>query len=153
MLSKKTEVQNKIVTEIPTGCEESRIEAGVVTEARLIEMVFPQQTNHYGTLFGGQALALMDKAAFIVASRYARRTVVTASSEKCDFHVPVRQGQLVELTARIVATGRTSMTVEVDLYAEELLSGDRQLGTRGRFVMVALDAHGRPTAIPALEES
>lgn len=152
MLSKKTEVQNKIVTEIPTGCEESRIEAGVVTEARLIEMVFPQQTNHYGTLFGGQALALMDKAAFIVASRYARRTVVTASSEKCDFHVPVRQGQLVELTARIVATGRTSMTVEVDLYAEELLSGDRQLGTRGRFVMVALDAHGRPTAIPALKE-
>lgn len=153
MLSKKAAVQDKVVTEIPKHCEESRIEAGVVTEARLIEMVFPQQTNHYGTLFGGQALALMDKAAFIVASRYARRTVVTASSEKCDFHVPVRQGQLVELTARVVATGRTSMTVEVDLYAEELLSGDRQLGTRGRFVLVALDAHGRPTAVPALNSS
>ncbi len=151
MLSKKAAAQDKIATEIPKVCELSRIEAGVVTEARLIEMVFPQQTNHYGTLFGGQALALMDKAAFIVASRYARRTVVTASSEKCDFHVPVRQGQLVELTARVVATGRTSMTVEVDLYAEELLSGDRQLGTRGRFVLVALDAHGRPTAVPPLK--
>ena len=56
-----------------------RVEAGIWREARLIEMVFPQQTNHYGTLFGGQALALMDKAAFVVASRYARRTVVTAS--------------------------------------------------------------------------
>lgn len=127
-----------------------RIPAGQVTEARLIEVVFPQQTNHYGTLFGGQALALMDKAAFVVASRYARRAVVTASSEKTDFHVPVRQGQLVELIATVVATGRTSMTVEVVLYAEDLMTGDRQLGTRGRFVMVALDAHGRPASVPPL---
>jgi uncharacterized protein (TIGR00369 family) len=130
--------------------EVRQVEAGHLTEARLIEMVFPEQTNHYGTLFGGQALALMDKAAFIAASRYARRTVVTASSEKCDFHVPVRQGQLVELVARIVATGKTSMTVEVDLQTEDLLSGDRSLATRGRFVLVALDAHGKPARVPPL---
>lgn len=127
-----------------------QIAPGRVTTCSLIEMVFPEQTNHYGTLFGGQALALMDKAAFIVASRYARRSVVTASSEKCDFHVPVRQGQLVELVARIVSTGRTSMQVEVDLHAEDLLTGDRQVGTRGRFVMVALDAHGKPASVPPL---
>lgn len=129
------------------------IAPGRIVEARLIEVVFPQQTNHYGTLFGGQALALMDKAAFVVASRYARRMVVTASSEKTDFHVPVRQGQLVELVARVVATGRTSMTVEVELFSEDLLTGDRQLGTRGRFVMVALDAHGRPASIVPLAAS
>ncbi len=123
------------------------IAAGEITEARLIEVVFPQQTNHYGTLLGGQALALMDKAAFVVASRYARRMVVTASSDKTDFHVPVRQGQLVELIATVIATGRTSMTVEVVLYAEDLMTGERQLGTRGRFTMVALDAHGRPSAV------
>lgn len=127
-----------------------RIPAGEITEVRLIEMVFPQQTNHYGTLFGGEALALMDKAAFIVASRFARRTVVTASSEKCDFHVPVREGQLVELVAKVIETGRTSITVEVALHSEDLISGDRQLATRGRFVMVALDAHGRPTGVPAM---
>jgi acyl-CoA hydrolase len=129
-----------------------RLDAGRITECRLIEMVFPEQTNHYGTLFGGQALALMDKAAFVAASRYARRTVVTASSEKCDFHVPVRQGQLVDLVARVVATSKTSLTVEVDLYSEDLLTGDRQLGTRGRFVMVALDAHGKPAAVPPLRQ-
>lgn len=127
-----------------------RSERGRHAECRLIEMVFPEQTNHYGTLFGGQALALMDKAAFVVASRYARRTVVTASSEKCDFHVPVRQGQLIELVSRIVETGRTSMKVEVDLHSEDLLTGDRQLATRGRFVMVALDSHGKPAAVPPL---
>jgi len=63
-------------------------------------MVFPNQTNHYGTLFGGHALRLMDQAAFISASRYCRSTVVTACSERVDFHTPVRQGELVELVAR-----------------------------------------------------
>ncbi len=126
------------------------VPAGKLTEARLVEMVFPEQTNHYGTLFGGQALALMDKAAFIAASRYSRRAVVTASSEKCDFHCPVRQGQLIELYARIVATGRTSMTVEVELHSEDLLSGARQLATRGRFVMVALDEFGKSAPVPPL---
>jgi acyl-CoA hydrolase len=120
------------------------------TQARLIEIVFPDHTNHLGTLFGGQALAWMDKAAFVVATRYARRTVVTARSEQVDFRLPVRQGQLVELIARIVATGRSSMQVEVDLIAEDPLTGDSRLCTRGRFTMIALDAHGTPTAITPL---
>lgn len=120
------------------------------TELSMVEMVFPDHTNHYGTLFGGQALAMMDKAAFVVASRYARRAIVTASSERVDFQQPVRQGQLVELTARIVSTGRTSIKVEVELIAEDLLSGDRRMCTRGVFVMVALDAHGQPVEVPAL---
>src|SRR5437879_9445451 len=81
----------------------------------MIEMAFPDQTNHYGTLFGGHALRLMDKAAFVAASRYARKTVVTACSERVDFQAAVRHGSLVELTARVIATGRSSMTVSVDL--------------------------------------
>jgi len=125
-------------------------EAVVPTEVRLLEMVFPDQTNHYGTLFGGHALALMDKAAFIAASRYSRRTVVTARSEQIDFRSPVRQGQLIELIGRVVATGRSSMTVAVDLFAEDLLSGARQLCTRGHFVMIALDAEHKPVAVPPL---
>jgi len=119
-------------------------------ESRLIEIVFPDHTNHLGTLFGGQALAWMDKAAFVVATRYARRSVVTARSEQVDFRQPVRQGQLVELIARIVGTGRSSMQVEVDMFAEDPLSGDARLATRGHFVMIALDAHGTPTAVPPL---
>lgn len=132
---------------------ETVLPPGAVRHLTMMETVFPEQTNHYGTLFGGQALAFMDKAAFLVASRYARRNVVTASSEKCDFHVPVRQGQLVELNATIIKTGRTSLTVEVTLHAEDLLTGDRQLGTRGQFIMVALDAHGQPTSVPPLEDA
>ena len=121
-----------------------------MTEARLTEIVFPDHTNHLGTLFGGQALAWMDKAAFIAASRYARCTVVTARSEQIDFHVAVPKGALVELVARVVASGRTSLQVEVEMHCEELSTGDERLATRGRFTMVALDAEGRPTPVPPL---
>lgn len=127
-----------------------RIEAGRITESRLIEMVFPEQANHYGTLFGGQALALMDKAAFMVASRYARLPLVTVSTGKIDFHAPVKQGQLVEIVSRVVQTGRTSVTVEVEVYGEDLLTGERVLSTRGQIVLVALDSDGKPTAVPTL---
>lgn len=113
-------------------------------ETRFLEMVFPEQSNHYGTLFGGTALSLMGKAAFVAASRRVRRAVVMASSEKVDFHMPVKVGQVVELHAQVVRMGRTSMTVEVEMVAETLLSGQRALAMRGRFEMVAVDAAGRP---------
>lgn len=110
-------------------------------------MVFPNQANHYGTLFGGDALRLMDMVAFVAASRHARRPVVTASSERIDFRVPVRQGQLGEVVGRVSKTGRTSMTVEVELWAEDLLTGARELCTKGSFVLVAVDENGRPIPI------
>ena len=116
-------------------------------EARIWEIVFPDHANHLGTLFGGQALAWMDKAAFVAATRYARRTVVTARSEQVDFHVPVRQGQLVELVARVAEVGRSSMQVDVELHAEDALAGTRRLCTRGRFTMIALDGAGRPAVV------
>lgn len=121
-------------------------------EARLLEMVFPDHTNHLGTLFGGQALAWMDKAAFIAASRYARKTVVTARSERVDFRIPVRQGQLVEVIARVVAVGRSSMQVQVELFAEDPASALRELCTTGHFVMIALDEAGKPATIPSLAQ-
>lgn len=113
-------------------------------ETCIVEMVFPNQTNHYGTLFGGHALRLMDMAAFVTASRYTRCAVVTASSERVDFKAPVRHGQLAEVIGRVVSAGRTSVTVEVELWAEDLLTGDRELSTKGRFVLVAVDESGRP---------
>ncbi|AXK70995.1 acyl-CoA thioesterase [Lysobacter sp. TY2-98] len=121
-------------------------------EARLWEIVFPDHANHLGTLFGGQALAWMDKAAFIAATRYARRTVVTARSEQVDFHVPVRQGQLVELVSRVADVGRSSMRIEVELHTEDPHAGTRHLCTRGHFTMIALDASGRPAPVEPLDD-
>jgi len=118
----------------------------------MIEMVFPDQTNHYGTLFGGHALRLMDKAAFVAASRHARSSVVTACSERVNFENPVHHGNLIELTANVVATGRTSMTVAVDLIAEDLISGERRLCAHGQFVLVALGPDGKPTNVAPISK-
>lgn len=119
-------------------------------ETRIVEIVFPTNTNSYGTLFGGHALSLMDRLAFIVASRYARKTVVTASSEKIEFRTPVKEGDLIELVGRIVRVGNTSITVDIDMYSENLLTGERSLSTTGEFVMVAVGEDGRPTPVPSL---
>jgi acyl-CoA hydrolase len=113
----------------------------------IAEMVFPNQTNHYGTFFGGEALKLMDKAAFIAASRCSRTAVVTASLDKTDFREPVRHGELAEVVARVVEQRNTSMVVETQLFSENLLTGNRRLCSVSRFVMVAVDDRGRPTPI------
>ena len=108
------------------------------------EIVFPTQTNHYGTLFGGDALKLMGKAAFIAASRDVRKAVVMASLDRTTFHEPVRQGDLAEVLGRVVGGGRTSLTVETELFSENLLTGERRLCGSARFIMVAVDHDGRP---------
>ena len=116
-------------------------------EVRLAELIMPNRTNHQGTLFGGHALGLMDHAGWVAATRCARRTMVTVASDRVEFKVPVGAGQLVELVARVTRIGRTSVTVGVDMYAEDVASGDRQLATSGSFVFVAIDDEGRPIPI------
>jgi acyl-CoA hydrolase len=108
------------------------------------EMVFPNQTNHYGTLFGGEALKLMGKAAFIAASRDARKDVVMASVDRTTFHEPVRQGDLAEVLARVVKSGHSSLTVETELFSENLRTGERRLCSDAHFIMVVVDRDGRP---------
>ncbi|MBO9663294.1 acyl-CoA thioesterase [Dokdonella sp.] len=123
---------------------EAAAESGV--EVRCVEIVFPDHCNHLGSLFGGQALAWMDKAAFLAASRFAGRTVVTARSDRIDFRAAVKLGDIVELRANVVGVGRSSMTVRVSLLREPTPGAERQLATSGEFVMVAVDEQGR--AVP-----
>ncbi len=111
------------------------------------EIVFPTDVNHYGTLFGGKAVAMMDVVASIAAMRAAHKPVVTASIDRIDFKEPIRQGNLVETVARVVAIGRTSITVEVELWRILAESGERVLSTVGKFVMVAIDRDGKPTPV------
>lgn len=117
----------------------------------MVEMVFPNTTNHYGTLFGGKVLDLMDRAAFLVATRFTGQTIVTASTEHIDFFVPVKSGDLVELIAEVVYTGRTSLSVRVDLYSENPIRQTREHASQGYFHMVAVNAEGQPIGVPSLK--
>jgi acyl-CoA hydrolase len=104
---------------------------------RLFKAVFPGETNHYDTLFGGTALQWMDEVAFIAATRFTREKVVTVSSDKVVFKTPIPSGSLVELDAQIVRVGNTSVEVKVDVYKEDMYSDTRVLALSGSFVMVA----------------
>jgi acyl-CoA hydrolase len=116
---------------------------------RRTELVFPEDANVLGTLFGGKAVAMMDEVGAIIAMRACRKAVVTASIDRIDFKEPIRIGEFVEVVARIVKVGRTSLTAQVELWAEEPASGKRRLSTTGSFVFVAVDEHGKPTPIQA----
>lgn len=114
---------------------------------RRTEIVFPHETNAYGTLFGGKALSMMDVVAGIAAMRVCRKQVVTASIDRIDFKAPIRVGQFVDTIARVDRIGRTSITIEVELWAEDPMSGERWLSTVGQFVMVAIGPDGKPTPV------
>jgi acyl-CoA hydrolase len=119
-------------------------------EVRLADIILPNQTNNYGTMFGGEVMALMDKAAAIAGLRFSRKPLVTASSERIDFRTPIQAGEIIEAIARVIYVGTTSMIVRVHIYAEHPLSGERRNCTTGYFSMVAVDAGGRPIAVPQL---
>ncbi|MXO66762.1 acyl-CoA thioesterase [Altererythrobacter endophyticus] len=116
-------------------------------------MVFPGDTNHHGTLFGGIALAHMDKVAFLAATRHGRAPFVTAASQKIDFTAAAYAGEMIEATSTLVRVGRSSVEVEVELLAEALISGERRLCTRGRFTLVAVKGPDTTLPLPAIEDS
>ena len=109
--------------------------------------VFPGRTNHHNTLFGGEALAWMDEAAFVCATRFCRKPLVTISSDRVDFKEPIPAGTLVELVASIAEVGRTSLVVEVNVYVENMYKDDKHKAISGSFKFVALDAHRKPTPV------
>ena len=119
-------------------------------EVHVTDIVLPNQTNNFGTMFGGEVMALMDKAAAIAALRFCRKPLVTASSERIDFRTPIQAGEIIEAIARVIYVGRTSMITRVHIYAEHPLIGDRRVCTTGYFSMVAVDAQSHPTPIPQL---
>ncbi|WP_293827590.1 acyl-CoA thioesterase, partial [uncultured Brevundimonas sp.] len=120
---------------------------------RTTEMVFPGTTNHYGTLFGGDALKLLGKAAFVTATRHARQVMVMAATNRIDFRTPIDGGDMVELVSRVKMVGRTSLSVEVQLWAERLLTGERRRSATAEFVMVAVDDAGRSKAFAGDSDS
>ncbi|RZI92406.1 MAG: acyl-CoA thioesterase [Rubrivivax sp.] len=112
----------------------------------LTEIIFPEHANHYGTLFAGNALKLMAKAAFLAGRRRAGCDVVVAGVNGVQFPAPVPVGHVLTLQTAVARVGRTSMTVDVDGWAEAP-GAPRQHVLKGSFELVAVDATGRPTPI------
>ncbi len=120
------------------------------TRVEAAEMMQPHHANPAGNVHGGVIMKMIDDAAGVVAIRHARSNVVTASIDRLEFHAPVYVGNLVVLKASLNYVGRTSMEVGVRVEAEDLRSGVVRHTASAYLTFVALDDHGRPTAIPSL---
>ncbi|HKK29642.1 MAG TPA: hotdog domain-containing protein, partial [Alphaproteobacteria bacterium] len=77
--------------------------------------------------------------AFLTATRFARRQVVTVSMDRVDFKVPIPKGSIVELIGEVTRVGNTSLTVRVQILREDPLSGGQELAIQGELVMVSVD--------------
>ncbi|HLU22481.1 MAG TPA: acyl-CoA thioesterase [Bacillaceae bacterium] len=111
-------------------------------------LVFPPDTNHHGTLFGGKLMGYIDDVASIAAIKFARNPVVTASTDSVDFIKPIRVGDAVTLTAIVTWTGTSSMEVFVKVTSENLLTGEQAIAALSFLTFVALDEDGKPTPVP-----
>jgi len=116
----------------------------------LSEVMMPVDANHYGSVHGGTILRLVDEAAFVTATKHARKNVVVASMDHIDFRHPVNMGDVLTLSASIFHTGRTSMDIEVKIQAEKIKEGKKVDIGFAYLTMVALDKKGRPAKIPGL---
>ncbi|MBS7230953.1 acyl-CoA thioesterase [Flavobacterium psychroterrae] len=126
------------------GTLEERI---IKSETHIFKAVFPSTTNHYDTLFGGTALHLMDEVAFICATRFSRKKVVTISTGQIDFKKAIPAGTLIELVAKVDTVGRTSCKIHVDIFMEQMYSELRETVVSGTFSFVAVDENKKPTPI------
>lgn len=111
-------------------------------------IVFPPDTNHFGTMFGGKLMAYIDDVAAISAMRHSRSYVVTASTDSVDFLNPIHEGNAVCLESFVTYTGRTSMEVIVKVIEEDLLTNVRKLCAISFLTFVALDKNGKPVSVP-----
>ncbi|MCH2082044.1 MAG: acyl-CoA thioesterase [Saprospiraceae bacterium] len=113
----------------------------------IFKAVFPNTTNHYDTLFGGHAMQLMDEVAFIAATRFSRKKMVTVSSSKIDFSHPIPAGTLIELIGEVARVGNTSLDIKVEIWIEEMYSDFREKAIQGTFTFVAINQLKKPISV------
>ncbi|HWK14499.1 MAG TPA: acyl-CoA thioesterase [Rhizobiaceae bacterium] len=111
----------------------------------------PADANAAGDIFGGWVMAQMDLSCGIRAAERAGGRVVTAAVKEMAFAKAIKVGDTLAIYTDVTKVGRTSMTLRVEAWARRYLTDVMELVTHADFVMVALDADGRPKQVPAEE--
>lgn len=109
----------------------------------------PQHVNFGGKVHGGSVMKWMDEAAYACAAGYSGRYCVTVSVSGIRFVAPIHIGELVEIDARVLLTGHTSMTIGLEVRATTVRTDQRRVATRCLMSFVAVDDAGKPVAVPA----
>lgn len=118
-----------------------------VPELRVVTM--PRDVNIVGDIFGGWVMAQVDIAGGYAAMRRAQGRVATVAVNSFVFKQPISVGDQVSLYTRIIRVGRTSITVDVQVYAERNPAQPIVVKvTEAQLTFVALDAGGRKRVVP-----
>jgi acyl-CoA thioesterase YciA len=129
-----------------TSSEAGKLPAGREPTLRVVPE--PADVNYVGDIFGGWIMSQVDVAGAIPAIRYAGGRVATIAVNSFVFKQPVFVGDIVSLYSRVVRVGRTSITVEVVVYAQRSFSEDEVVKvTEAMLTYVAVDEHRRPRAV------
>lgn len=108
----------------------------------------PGDANAAGDIFGGWVMAQMDLASGIRAAERARGRVVTAAVKEMAFAKPVKIGDTLCVYTQVDSVGRTSIKLKVEAWSQRYLSQEMEMVTHADFIMVALDATGKPMPVP-----
>jgi uncharacterized protein (TIGR00369 family) len=122
------------------------------SETRVLSfaLMLPDRANHLGHVHGGWIMKLVDEAGGLAATRHARRPVVTVAVEGMVFHRPVPTGSVLRFEASVVAVGRTSIDVVVDVHREDPVAATLERVHTASMVYVALGEDLRPAPVPPL---
>jgi acyl-CoA thioesterase YciA len=107
-------------------------------------LAMPADANPHGAIFGGWVMAAMDAAGAMTATRLVDGRVVTVAVSHITFLNPLQVGDSVCCYTDVVRTGRTSLTLNVEVWVLRQGRGDRIKVTQAEFTFVAVDAAGKP---------
>lgn len=116
-------------------------------ETRQVKIVFKNLINDHNTLFGGIALKWMDEVAYITATRFCRKKLVTISTGKIDFKKPIPYGTIAELVGTVSNVGTVKLEINVKIYIEEKYTDNRELAVQGNFYFAAVDHDNQPVKL------
>jgi len=133
-------------TEIPrTDAHQVELPKGREVVLRVVPM--PSDANYTGDIFGGWIMSQVDIAGSIPALRLARGRIATVAVNSFTFKQPVLIGDLVSFYADIVRVGRTSITVDVEVYAQRRTLLEVVKVTEATLTYVAVDDERRPRPV------
>ena len=130
--------------------ENTRPSVDLPLDQELVMKVIPMPAdcNANGDIFGGWVMAQVDLAGSVLPARQVRGRMATVAVNEFIFKQPVKVGDILSFFARILKIGRTSITVQVEVYAEQYRSqGDYSKVTEAQLTYVAIDEQGKPRPI------
>ena len=136
----------------PVDAPEATVPADHVLVLKVIPL--PGDANANGDIFGGWVMAQVDLAGSVLPQRISHTRMVTVAVNEFIFKQPVRVGDILSFYAGVQHVGRTSVAVDVEVFAERFSDQGKYVKvTEARLTYVAIDAAGKPQALPDTEQT